>query len=142
MWESADYSYYYEDYDNNGWSWFFDKGYETNIRVTGEDVNFSYKNALGNDVSPNKRKNVKITSRCTAQTPRHVLDRFSSARCFWLVDRRTDVLGTASYTFHNHIISVLVRSGTYVMLDLAICCDQMNIVSMFHTYCVSYFSCS
>ena len=60
MWDSAEYSYYYEDYDNNGWSWFFDKGYETNIWVTGEDVNFSYKNALGIDVSPYKRKNVKV----------------------------------------------------------------------------------
>ena len=59
-WEWADYSYYYEDYDNNGWSWFFDWGYETNIWVTGEDVNFSYKNALGDDVSSYKRKNVKV----------------------------------------------------------------------------------
>ena len=59
-WDSAEYAYYYEDYDNNGWSWFFDKGYETKITVTGEDVRFCYKNVLGNDVSPYKKKNIKV----------------------------------------------------------------------------------
>ena len=36
---------------------------------------------------------------------------------------------------------ILFYLGQFV-LDLAICCDQMNVVSMFHTYCVLYFSCS
>ena len=56
-WDSADYAC---DYENYGWTWYFDKGYETRIRVTGEDVNFYYKNVLGNDVSPYKKKNIKV----------------------------------------------------------------------------------
>ena len=57
MWDWAEYAY---DYENYGWTWFSDRGYDTEIQVTGEDVNFNYKNALGNDVSPYKKKNVKV----------------------------------------------------------------------------------
>ena len=60
MWESWDYAYYYNDYEDNGWSWEVDKGYETKIYVRGEDANFSFSNTLGEDMSPAKRRNVKV----------------------------------------------------------------------------------
>ena len=60
MWESWDYSYYYNDYYNKGWSWEVDKGYETTIQVTGEDARFWFKNVLGAEMNPQYRTNIKV----------------------------------------------------------------------------------